>query len=824
MRPSLFLRRARLALAAGLGLALLLPAQPERPAPARPDALGDPLPTGAVARLGTLRLRPGKAFIGLTFLPGGKELVSLAHADHNDHSELRFWQPATGKELRRADGPRWPRCLAVSRDGKVLAVGAAIGAVVLLDAASGREMSRFKAGRNFPPFAIAFSPDGKSLVLGGEELCLWSLAGRPRLVRRFPRTGNSINALALSPDGKHLAAESDFTVRLWDTSTAKELRRFEGLTSPESLAFSPDGKHLAAESYESGLGIWDVSTGKRALDLGGPKNGTSAVAFSPDGKWLAAGGGRHSVERDAPGDCSVRLYDRATGKLRHTFPGLRHSVYALAFSPDSKVLAAGAESIRLYDVRTGKRLLDRGGHEGSVEVVAFAPGGRELFTVGRDDVFRTWDARTGKEGRALVLAGRPRSLALAPHGGRVATVSADGPVVVFDAQGKVVRRLPEDRWEVSALALTRDGSRLALAKGEGVVWLYDVSTGKLRRLSGKHGEDVWRLAFSPNGLLLAAGGSQKVSLWEVESGAQVRHFKPKWGVGPLGFSPDGRTLAVASHGWSGIVYGWELATGQERWRLTGEREMIEALAFHPTGLALATGAGPTVEVWGLPDGAQALSLAGHREAVRDLAFSPDGGRLASASEDTTTLIWDVSGLTKRPRARPRGAPADLWKALASADARMGHRAIGTALAAPEAALAVFHKRLRPVAPVDPARLKRCLAGLDSGDFLERERATAALRNLGAQAEAPLRQALAAKPPLEAHRRIERLLELLRRRVPDAEELRAIRAVEALELLAGPEAARILEALARGAPGARVTRDARESLARLAARAKDRKGP
>src|SRR5262245_44745754 len=119
----MFVHHARLALAAGLGLALLLPAQPEKAAPARPDAHGDPLPAGAVVRLGTLRLRPGKSFASLTFLSGGRELVSIAHADNPSHSEIRYWQTATGKELRRGDGPRWPLSLALSPDGKVLAVG-----------------------------------------------------------------------------------------------------------------------------------------------------------------------------------------------------------------------------------------------------------------------------------------------------------------------------------------------------------------------------------------------------------------------------------------------------------------------------------------------------------------------------------------------------------------------------------------------------------------------------------------------------------------------------------------------------------------------------
>jgi hypothetical protein len=121
--------------------------------------------------------------------------------------------------------------------------------------------------------------------------------------------------------------------------------------------------------------------------------------------------------------------------------------------------------------------------------------------------------------------------------------------------------------------------------------------------------------------------------------------------------------------------------------------------------------------------------------------------------------------------------------------------------------------LRPVALADSGRLKRVLADLDSADFSSREKAGQELADLGEAAEPALREALNGKPSLEVRQRLERLLETLERRT----KLRAVRAVEVLEGVGSPDARRLLERLARGLSGARLTQEAKASLGRLAGR-------
>jgi hypothetical protein len=110
---------------------------------------------------------------------------------------------------------------------------------------------------------------------------------------------------------------------------------------------------------------------------------------------------------------------------------------------------------------------------------------------------------------------------------------------------------------------------------------------------------------------------------------------------------------------------------------------------------------------------------------------------------------------------------------------------------------------------------RLIADLDSDQYAARAEAARGLEGFGAEAEPALRRALAAPPSLEVRRRLEQLLEQLPRAVPPPERLRALRAVEALERAGTAEARRVLRGMARGAPGARLTQEARSALERLA---------
>jgi hypothetical protein len=209
-------------------------------------------------------------------------------------------------------------------------------------------------------------------------------------------------------------------------------------------------------------------------------------------------------------------------------------------------------------------------------------------------------------------------------------------------------------------------------------------------------------------------------------------------------------------------------------------------------------------------------LTGHRNGIASLDFSPDGRRLLSGSSDTTALIWDLTGLADDKGAKTLTPErlAALWDELADADAGKAWRAGWRLAADPAASVPFLQKRLRP-AEVDAKRMTELLAALDGDDFEAREQATRELARLGDLAGPAIRQALGGSPPPEARGRLEGLAAKLDGPVEDAEQARALRAVEALERIGTPEARRLLDELGQGAPGARLTRDAKAALDRLA---------
>src|SRR5262249_38935603 len=138
---------------------------------------------------------------------------------------------------------------------------------------------------------------------------------------------------------------------------------------------------------------------------------------------------------------------------------------------------------------------------------------------------------------------------------------------------------------------------------------------------------------------------------------------------------------------------------------------------------------------------------------------------------------------------------------------------------PQQTVPFFKARLRPVSLVEPKQIAPLLADLDSADFGVREKATAELEKLGESAAPALRQALEAKPSLEARRRVEAVLQKLRKESPGPERLREMRALEVLEQVGGAEVRQLLRSLAEGAPEAHLTQEARGALERLQRRSR-----
>jgi hypothetical protein len=235
-----------------------------------------------------------------------------------------------------------------------------------------------------------------------------------------------------------------------------------------------------------------------------------------------------------------------------------------------------------------------------------------------------------------------------------------------------------------------------------------------------------------------------------------------------------------------------------------------AIDFSPDGRMLS-----------LCDGPSAVRLIesaswGTRGLLRDClgpgAWSPDSRTLATLTPDGRLLVWDTARLVPQAPLEP-DALERAWADLAS-DARPGFAAVHALCAAADQAIPFLARKLPPVADASPGRIKGLIAVLGSEKFAEREAATAALEALGRVAEPAIRDAVKQPDSAEASSRLIDILRKLTYAVPTAEELRAIRAVEAVERIGTAEAVRLLEAWASGAAGVRLTEEAKAALGRL----------
>lgn len=282
--------------------------------------------------VGTLAARPG----------GG-----LVTADAT--GEVRVWDGAGGAPVARFAvrphdaGPDRPLAvvgdgapaLAVSPDGRLLAVGAGGGELVLWDLARRAELGRL-AGHGGNVAAVAFQPGGGLLATGGADglVRLWDVSER-QPVRTLKGHTRGVLAVAWAPDGRRLASGGeDQTVRLWDAGTGACGRTLTGHTLwVLGLAFRPDGKALASGSRDRTVRLWDLDDGKSVV-LSGYTNWVYSVGFAPDGHTLATASGHHSI--DGPGE--VKLCDPDAGYVRAILTDVRAPA---AFDPTGTRLFAG---------------------------------------------------------------------------------------------------------------------------------------------------------------------------------------------------------------------------------------------------------------------------------------------------------------------------------------------------------------------------------------------------------------------------------------------------------------------------------------------------
>jgi RNA polymerase sigma factor (sigma-70 family) len=638
---------------------------------ARTDRYGDPLPPGALARLGTVRWRlPLFGIDRMVASPDGKTLVTV-----NPLRGVSVWEIATGRILRSipsdlSSRPEWlsgsrqvttshpgaaQRATALSADGRTAVLASADGILYVVDIAAGKVRQRFQ-GHQGPIQEAVLSADGKVLASHSADgtLRIWdTLTGKQ--LRRLPLAEQEWvqcqpTHLALSSDGKTLAwigIDKERTIHIYDVSAGKEkdpLLQHPG--EERCITFSPKGDLLLATCNKGPAQLWDVRTGLlvRTLSHKGNFHPPEGV-FSPDGAILAL-----SIQEEA-----LRLHEVATGKELWRTPSKWSSTEqdVLAFAPDGKTLFAKLADdpgslLRRYNVRTGERILAPEESRGAINAIVFAPDDRNLHTSGGDKLLRTWKATTGEVLRQTPTESLSFGECFAPDGGALAVIDPNWMVRFYQsATGKELWRQgkPPGRRPLT-IAFSPDGASLAVSE-----WGDDAKNGhRIVFRSTANGEEQRRI----DGLDQPA---QKRRDWA--PGRDWRYDRTRLGTGTIAwilfggsvyscpvFNPDGRSLVWQTLEPGDLIDFREVSTGRKlREPLRWAWNVVAPLAFSPDGRTVAVPVERrmgwlAIDFQECAGWQKRLELPGLSGLPCPVAFSPDGLLFVMGDLDGAVRIYD----------------------------------------------------------------------------------------------------------------------------------------------------------------------------------------
>ncbi|MBU6400311.1 MAG: protein kinase [Verrucomicrobia bacterium] len=435
---------------------------------------------------------PADGIRALAFSPNGRLLAAACGALDNT---IHLWDLVADTEARLAGHSGWVTALAFSPDGQTLASasgdqtirlwdvsrpgstrarGRRAGGPAIADVIARGELRRLQ-GSVDEIWALAWSPDGKSLVTGSRDgsVQYWDPAPKATLAPYAVLPALTYLGLGFFRDSKSFltASRPAGEVQRWDVATLQVVEALPFLGSRHnSLALSKDGRWLALGDSTDRVEVWDLPARRLVTNLVFSGGVTGGLRFSPRGRMLACagpsmkGGNMMKVWKvpewqevfnhpSAEGSFSadermiatysaagkVTWWDLASGKMAASFecPGTHGGDVEVAFSPDGKLFAAAGfyGALTLWDVASREPRPVGRAYRNLLYRIAFSPDGTRLVASGSSprEVMRLWDVQTGRE--VVTLPGEPGSyfIEFSPDGNTLCAMGVDGTVLFWRA-------------------------------------------------------------------------------------------------------------------------------------------------------------------------------------------------------------------------------------------------------------------------------------------------------------------------------------------------------------------------------------------------------
>ncbi len=492
----------------------------------------------------------------LGFDEAGERLLSTC-----GYGPVRLWDLESGALVQTLTSPLpEQRFIAATADGATLASVGRDHEVHLWERGGSLVHQRSVAGGVYDIYVGEFSRDGELLAVANKagRVKVWRTATGEQ-VAALEGHGATVTTLSFSADGSMLATGSaDKTVRIWDTATWAEKSQLQHGQQVMALAFSPSGPLVATAATDQTVRYWSLDADRPSPVLQGHSAIVAGVAFVADGQEL----------RSLGHDSVALSWDLDHGRVTDRTELPAKVPRPLGFRDEGRQVVAlsGERAVELWHLGSGAQLARcEGGEDGKITSVTYRPGGE--LVAWSDPEHGIWICHI-EEGRARKLdvqLGLPgffwpysaalshdeKLLAVGDAGGDVHVIDTESGELAYYASGQIAR----------GLAFSPDSQLLAKVHGDGSIKVlglpHETGAGgaapspgdvqRLREVASMEGHDniAWMVTFSPDGRMLATGGSDGyVRIWDVGSYRELARLPGYGRSAGLEFSPDASLLAT----------------------------------------------------------------------------------------------------------------------------------------------------------------------------------------------------------------------------------------------------------------------------------------
>ncbi|MCX6836909.1 MAG: hypothetical protein NTX35_03750 [Verrucomicrobia bacterium] len=560
--------------------------------------------------------------------------------------------------------------------------------------------------------SLSFSPDGTKLVSGSfREVKIWKLEmgkadasaaklvstpARADLIQKITTAGKvAVLSSAVSADGKQVVTGcADGSVRVWDTTTAKQVIELRGSVAATKKTTELDWI-IAAQTLETAFQkseIARIDAQDKALDvlLGKAKEAIvtmgkvlpekqKLVPPTTEAKTAAQKAvdelaGKLAAAKDASVERELKTAQDKLITAKMTEVSALAAVSAAesnvkdaeddvkritdSKAANAKVVAAANTAIAAAKTTQDKATADLAALKLTLTkttakpiAVSFSADAQRVASMFEDGTLRVWAAASGtpiEESAGNVAAST--TITAAPDGSFVATKAVTqtvGSTPRWTLERKIdPKGLFADR--VNAVRFSPDGKTLATGGGElsrsGDIIIFDVATGKATQTwKEKHTDTVLCLDFSPDGKRLASGAADKIArVTDIASGKQTNLFEGHTHhVMGVAFRSDGRVLATA--GADGVVSTWDMIIGERKKKIEGWTKEVTSLQFIGATNQIVTSAGDNRVRIVTDDGGEIRSIANLPEYMQAAVSVPNGSAIIAGGEDSLLRVWDGAG-------------------------------------------------------------------------------------------------------------------------------------------------------------------------------------